>query len=180
MRPPYLTGHLAYLRPLLAADAERAVAWFGGPFPINATRAERVLKEAHTDPWGPGQLQLAVVRLSDEEIVGGVIVSGLHGRTAEVAIHIAAAVADDEAEALRADLVRLTIPWLRDECELMTVTLHLPADLAKTIAAAEAVGMIQGACLRQHIARPGGRVDLLVYQALNKGWVVADAEGNHA
>ena len=42
-------------------------------------------------------------------------------------------------------------------------------------AAAEALGMVQGVRFREGIARPGYRVDELIYQALFAAWAVRDA-----
>jgi len=67
------------------------------------------------------------------------------------------------------------VPWLRDEVEQMTVTVSVPADEGATITVLEELGMVRAARLREHLARPGARVDLLVYQALKPGWEVRDA-----
>jgi len=40
MRAVYLTGEHLYIRAMVAADMERATAWFDSPFPVNAVRAE--------------------------------------------------------------------------------------------------------------------------------------------
>ena len=71
--------------------------------------------------------------------------------------------------------LRLLHPWIRDDLELMTFVLPIPADQPETIAAAEALGMVQGVRLREGIARPGHRVDDLFYQALFDAWAMPDA-----
>lgn len=175
MRPPYLTGQLISLRPLLLDDKEDAAAWFDGPFPINASRAETFLKEdVAASAWGPPErLHLVIVRTEPEEIVGGVRIEEPGGRTGEIHIRIAPWVAD--ATEVRAEALRLLVPWLRDEVEQMTITVPVPADESATVAVLEELGMVQAARLREHVARPGTRVDLLLYQALNPGWEVRDA-----
>ncbi len=168
MRPPYLTGDRVYLRPLLAGDAEQASAWFESPFPINSTRAADFLKEAHTRAWGEADpLYLAVVRLADETIVAGTRVSGHSGRLGRARVHTAPWLSREEAEALSAEILGLIVPWLRDELELMTVTIDIAADEPASVAAATALGMVLGVRLREHVVRPDGRVDLLQFQALN-------------
>jgi hypothetical protein len=52
----------------------------------------------------------------------------------------------------------------------MIAVAHIAADETETVAAAEALGMTASVRLREHIARPGHRVDLLLYQALFAPW----------
>ena len=73
----------------------------------------------------------------------------------------------EDGDEVRVEALRLVVPWLRDEVEMMTVTASIPADELALIAAAEAMGMVRQARLREHVVRPGGRVDLVLYQALN-------------
>jgi RimJ/RimL family protein N-acetyltransferase len=173
MRPVFLTGARIYLRPLLAGDKEHAAAWFASPFPINATRAETFLKKEHQGGWPPGPQHLAVCRTDNDEIVGGATVRSWNWRIAWLAFHMAPWVA--EADALRAEAVRVVVPWLRDERELMVVRLAIAADEAATLAAAEELGMVRGVRLRERLARPGGRVDQFFYEALNPRWEVPRA-----
>lgn len=174
MRPPYLTGQRIALRPLLLADAAHAAVWFDSPFPINASRAESFLKEEHTAGWGPPQtLHLAIVRLASDEVIGGARIEEPGGRTGEVHVRIAPWIPDETD--LRAEALRLLVPWLRDEVEQMTVTVPVPADDMASIAVVEELGMVRAARFRERLARPGTRVDLLLYQALNPRWEVRDA-----
>lgn len=175
MRPPHLTGQRIFLRPLLPDDQEHAAAWFDSPFPINASRAEAFFKEEiASSAWGPPErLHLAVVCTASEEIVGGVRIEEPGGRTGEIHVRVAPWVSDGDD--VRAEALRLLVPWLRDEVEQMTVTVPVPADEVATIAVLEGLGMVQAARLREHVARPGARVDLLLYQALSPGWEVRDA-----
>jgi RimJ/RimL family protein N-acetyltransferase len=173
IRPIFLTGARVALRPLLANDKEHAAAWFDSPFPIDATRAQAFLKEAHQGGWPPPPQHLAIVRAEGDEIIGGATTRGWNGRTVWLAPRMAPWVA--EADDLRAEAVRLLVPWLRDEREYMVVRLAVEADQPATLAAAEALGMVRGARLRERLARPGGRVDLFYYEALNPRWEVRDA-----
>jgi RimJ/RimL family protein N-acetyltransferase len=175
MRPPYLTGDRLYLRAMLPEDAAHPTAWFDSPFPIATTRAETWLKETLTHAWG-GQdpLPLAVVRRADEEVVGGLTVEHVNDHAGEVRFRMAPSLPAAEADALEAEALRLVVTWLRDEREQMAVVAAVAADHPTTIAAAEAVGMEPAARLREHLARPGGRADLLFYQALGRPWWVED------
>ncbi len=170
MRPAYLTGDRLSLRPMLPDDAEHATAWFESPFPINSTRAAALLKEVHNRAWGEADpLYLAVLRLADGTIVGGATINGHTGPHGTLRVRSAPWLPDEESDALRAEVLGLVVPWLRDELELMTVTVDIAADDPAALAAATALGMVLGVRLREHVARPDGRVDLLQFQALNPG-----------
>ncbi|MBX6341024.1 MAG: hypothetical protein IRY97_01090 [Thermomicrobiaceae bacterium] len=173
MRATYLTGERIYLRGLVAADKECATAWFDSPYPIDAGRAERFLREEHNTPWPSRRRHYAIVRRADDVVVGGVREESPNQRSVTVAFHLAPALPD--ADSLRAEALRLVVPWLRDEREFVVVRAWLPEDAPETLAAAEAVGMVATARLRGYFARPGGRVDALIYHALRQPWEAPDA-----
>ncbi len=75
-----------------------------------------------------------------------------------------------EADALRAAALRLIVPWVRDDLEYITLVAHFAADETATIAAAEELGMTCNVRFRGFVARPGVRIDRLVYQALFRVW----------
>src|SRR5262249_49053446 len=154
-------------------DRERAAAWLDSTFPVNAARAEKALEEAHR-PEARGGRRLAIARTEDDEVVGGVQVSsGDSWRRCGLAFSMAPW--RQGAGALRAEPLRLLVHWLRDETEVMVVTVDLAADETETIATAEALDMARSARLREWYGRPGSRVDCLRYQALNPRWEVRDA-----
>jgi hypothetical protein len=172
MRAVYLTDEHLHVRALVAADKECAAAWFDSPFPVNAVRAEAWLKETHASVDRPPALHYAIVRTADETVIGGVTLETDY-RIGTLKLRIAPWLPD--ADALRAAALRILHPWLRDDLELMTFVIHVPADQSETIAAAEALGMAPGVRLREAIARPNHRVDELIYQALFTPWAVRDA-----
>ncbi len=173
MRVGYLTGQRVYLRPLNEEDQETATAWFDSPFPINGTRAKTFLEEEREDWYSNSFLALAVVRSEDDEVVGGMTFSTQDRRVAAVRFHMAPALND--ADELRSEAVRIVVPWLRDEHELMVVRLSLPADQHESIRAAEELGMQPSVRLREWFARGGTRVDRIVYESLNRRWEVQNA-----
>lgn len=175
MRAVYLTGERLYLRAMVAADKEVAAAWFPGPFPINAPRAEEWLKEEHKDPYG-GARHYVIARTAGDEPIGGVRLGDRGGRRGDLTFTMAPWLAADEADALRADALRLLVPWVRDDLEYMTLTVRVAADETATLTAAEELGMVATARRREYLARPGGRVDQLFYQALNPPWRVEAAD----
>jgi RimJ/RimL family protein N-acetyltransferase len=166
MRAVYLTGDDFYLRAMVLDDKDRAVGWFNSPIPIDALAAETLLKELHECGWDePDEMYLAVVRSSDDEIIGSVVIEDQNRRTAWLNIRTAPSL--DQGERLRSKVLELVIPWLRDELEVLVTRVEIPEDEPMMLAAAERLGMEQAIRLREYIARPGGRVDVLGYQAMN-------------
>ncbi|HEV2529294.1 MAG TPA: GNAT family protein [Thermomicrobiales bacterium] len=172
MRPAWLTSDRYHLRPLLASDAADSSRWFPGPYPVGPAAAARWLEEQHRwSPWDdpPGTI-LAIVdhgAVGREQVVGSVRLSRLRGRASDVTIHVFQALGDEEQDRVAAAALGLVVPWATGELELMAVTVPVAADRPQSMAAAERCGMIPTTRLRQHVARPAGRVDLLWYQALN-------------
>ena len=121
-------------------------------------------------------MPLVVVRLEGDEVVGGATVEGVNGHHGQVRLRMAPSLPAAEADDLQAEALRLLLAWLRDDREQMAVTAEVAADHPATVAAAEAIGMTCAARLREHLTRPGGRADLLYYQALGRPWRVAEGE----
>ncbi|MGA7670218.1 MAG: GNAT family protein [Nitrolancea sp.] len=173
MRVGYLTGERIYFRPLEESDQETATAWFDSPFPINGTRAKAYFDEDQEDWYSARFFVLALARTDDDEVVGSVTYSSHDRRVATVGFHMAPA--QNEADELRAEAIRIVIPWLRDEHEFMIVRLSIASDQPESLRAAEELGMQTSVRLREWIARDGTRVDEIVYEALNRRWEVQDA-----
>ncbi len=166
---------MVYLRAPVESDKEHAAAWLDATFPTNAPAAEAVLKDEHKAPfWERPNLRLIIVRAEGDTVVGGIRVSwGSEVRRCRLEFSMAGWEPDQDS--LRAAALRIAVRWLRDEWEAMVVGVTLPADQVETVRAAEEIGMQQHATLREWFLRPGGRVDALVYEALNPNWVVRDA-----
>ncbi len=173
MRVAYLTGDLVHLRPFIEEDVDSATAWFDSPFPINASRAKKFLDDQPEFWWVQPEFTLIIARIEDDEVVGGLKLRTSNRRSVSLRFHLAPSAMD--ADALRADAIRIAVPWLRDEHEMMVVRLRVAADEAETIAAAESLGMQPNVRLREFVARGGTRVDEIVYEALNPRWEVKDA-----
>jgi RimJ/RimL family protein N-acetyltransferase len=171
VRATYLTGDRIYLRAMTLDDKDHAPAWFDSPFPIDTARAESFLKDEHKD-LSARQRYLIIASTETDEVIGAVHMY-TNGRVAEVWFVTAPWI--DDADGIRADALQLVVPWLRDEATMATTDVQIHADHVKTIAAAEELGMRLGVRLREHIARPGHRVDLLKYQALGPAWSFPEA-----
>jgi RimJ/RimL family protein N-acetyltransferase len=166
LRPVYLTGEIVYLRAMLAGDKEHTVAWYNSPLPLNSSFGESHLKDIHQLMWDATNRQYAIVRSSDEQVVGGAVVHIASGdRKASVDFHMAPLL--DDADSLQADALRVVVPWLIDDHNMRRVDATVASSDLKTIAAAEKLGMFAGVRLREFWRRPQGRVDAIIFQMLN-------------
>ncbi len=183
MGPAYLSSDTLTLRPMQSQDAAASVGWQWSPFPVSPPRAATLLTEMHTAAWGQqAPLTLAIVERHNQDIVGAVEISNPRARTAAISIRAALTLGLTDADSLGANVIPILIPWLRDELEMMSITLPLAADQTASTMAAEAQQMTMAARLREHIGRPGIRVDLLLYQLLGAPWSIPPptSEPRHA
>lgn len=168
MGPAYLTGERLSLRAPVPTDAEAAAAWYPGPFPVGAGRAESYLREKLKSAWWPDrEFHLMIVRIADDQVIGSVIVEHPTGPGAIVTMKLTPAFSPDERDETQADALRILIPWLLDEAEVLTITVGIGADQYRSLDAARDLRMETAIRLREFLARPGGRVDLIQAQALH-------------
>jgi hypothetical protein len=175
MKPPFLTGERVYIRAMVEDDKNCATAWFNSDFPVNAVRAEKYLKDSITETWAARRKFYVIVRTDNDEVIGGIKLKTWDMRAADLTIRMAPHLSRDAADGYKADALRLFIPWVRDEHEYMAQTIAIAADEMHCIAAAEEMDLYFGVRFRGYLRRPEGRIDLLMYQALNTKWEVASA-----
>ncbi len=173
----YLRDERYGLRAPVPEDAAISGAWYEGAFPITVDTARALLLEQETIPWGANPVvRLIVIELATGVVAGGAIVERQNNRVGKLQV-IAGGPdrAGEAAQRLRAAVLRLLVPWAMGELSLMTAVIDVPADETIVIAAAREVGLVEVARLREHIARPDGRVDLLMLERVNREWGRGDA-----
>lgn len=173
----YLRDDRHGLRAPVAEDATFADAWYEGAFPISAETARAMLLEQESIAWGANPvIRLVAVELGTGAIVGGAIVERQDTRVGKLQVTTGGPDrAGERAQRLRAALLRLLVPWVMGELNMMTAVIDVPADETHLIDAARDVGLVEVARLREHIARPDGRVDLLMLERVNRRWGRGDA-----
>ena len=166
--PTYLTGQRLSLRAPLKDDIAASASWFPSVFPVSSGKAETYLKDQlKRFWWAADEFHLMIVRLKDGQVVGGVVIERPTGPAAEISLRIAPSLTFNQADRTRADALKLLVPWLLNEAETLTITVNVGADQLQTLDAAESLGMSHQVRLREFLARPGGRVDMIQLQALN-------------
>jgi hypothetical protein len=173
----YLRDDRYGLRAPVPDDAEIAGLWYEGAFPLSADAARAMLREQETVAWGGNPvIRLIAVELATGTVVGGALVERQDIRVGKLLVTAGGPDrAGDAAQRLRAALLRLLVPWVMTELNMMTAVIDVPADETIVIDAAGALGLVEVARLREHIARPAGRVDLLMLERVNRRWGRGDA-----
>ena len=169
-RQTFLVGETLYLRGLEPNDAKRATAWRASPFPISTARAEELLKKEIPAAAERGKSTLLACRRADDEPVGAVRIEIEGWRVATVRPH-ADLTAGVPAEVTKAEILRLVVPWLSAERQMMVVWTELDADEGETVAAAEALAMRPAFRLREALQRGGRRHDMIGYELLHPTWI---------
>lgn len=165
------------LRAPVPEDAEQAGAWYEGAFPISPERARDLLTEQETIPWGNNPtIRLIAVDLPSGTVVGGVLVERDDNRVSKIRITVGGPnPSAEDSQRMHAALLRLVVPWVMGELNMMTAVIDIPSDETILIDAARGIGMVEAVRLREHIARPLGRVDLLMLELVDSRWGQGDA-----
>jgi RimJ/RimL family protein N-acetyltransferase len=166
----FLVGENLYLRALEPTDAAYPNAWRNARFPINADRAEELIKKEIDERDKHRTTRLVACRRSDDLPVGAATYSTWDWLTASAELFADPAFGP-AALMIKAEIAGLVIPWLVNERDLMAVWLDLPVDESPVVLAAEGLGMRQAVCLREALWSEGRRHDRLTYEALHPKWI---------
>ncbi|MBA2520139.1 MAG: GNAT family N-acetyltransferase [Chloroflexia bacterium] len=166
----FLVGETLYLRPLEQGDAKYPGAWHFASYPINRQRAEELLTKELPKEAESHTRRLVACRRSDDTPVGAVKYEVQGWRTAFVQLRADPRLRPEGA-AIRAEMLRIVVPWLSEESHNMVVWAELDAPAPAVIAAVEGLGMRPAARLREAIWRDGARHDQWVYELPHPGWV---------
>ena len=165
----FLSGPTLYFRGIERDDSKVSSAWNPALFPVPSDLVlERLEEEKPTDEeWM--KYRLVACRRSDDQPVGSFACESSDQRSCWLSIHADPLRAD--ADAIRAEILRIVVPWQLQEREMMVVWLEAPeGDRAVAEAAAE-IGMDVACRFREATWHDGSRQALICYQALHPTWV---------
>jgi RimJ/RimL family protein N-acetyltransferase len=166
----FLVGETLYLRPLEMADARYSGAWHASPYPITAHRAEEILKDLPSEVE-KRKHRLVACRRSDDVPVGAVTYYPWSSLYTFVQVHADPAFAEEQAAAIKGEIVQIFVPWRSRECHNLAVWVELDAPTPDLLAKVESVGMRPAACYREAIWHRGARHPQWVYELLHPAWV---------
>ena len=168
----FLVGENLYLRALEPTDAKYPNAWRESRFPINADRAEELIKEEINERQKHRTFRLVACRRADDLPVGAVTyrMNTWNALSADIRL-FADPVYGPAVQAIKAEIASLVVPWLLEERDFMALWIDLGSDQSELIGALEGIGMRRAACLREALWRNGRRADLLTYEGLSAPWL---------
>lgn len=168
----FLVGPDLYLRGLRAEDAARSVALRPSPFPISAQRLEEDLKKDVPKDWDKHVLRLVACRRGDGEVLGSAAIDlNEDWPSALFRIHAAPWLDAAEQDRVKADVLRLVVPWLIDERGTISAAVDLDGGQPASLAVAAEVGMHEAYRFRGGFWRDGAQHDWTCWQRLNPNWV---------
>lgn len=161
----FLVGEEIYLRRIEKDDAKVAMSWRGSIFPVSPIVTESWITDTmpkQDDSW------FAIVRKSDERIVGGFTLSG-HGISTFLTFHLDPLFAS--AEHWKAEVIRLVVPWYAEEQRTISQLFTLTSDETEALEGAIAPGAFEAARSPELILKNGKWVDLLHFVHLSPHWM---------
>jgi RimJ/RimL family protein N-acetyltransferase len=166
----FLAGPTLYLRGIEPDDTRSMIAWHPSPYPVPADLAlENLEKEVPADAER-NDYRLVACRRSDDQPVGSVQFESEDQRTCWLTIY-ANPVLGVEADAIKTELMQITVPWLLREREMMSVTIEAPESDRGIASGARELGMRTAFRLRESAWHGGARANLVCYEALHPVWL---------
>ena len=159
----YLVGPTLSLRAVEESDAASEPSWRQSWFPRARAVSEAKIEEDYAD----GDTTLVAVRTSDDVIVGSVLI-WFDGPWAFVLPYAARWLTAEDAEAVMAEIVSLTLPFLVDEGGIIAALAQFPSGLPGIVDALEQIGARFCYRHREGMMYRGKRHDWLAYQYFNK------------
>ena len=167
----YLVGDEIFLRPPAPADADYAQSWKFARFPISPDRIRALIDDGKTgDDSKTGRRQLLIVRRRDERPVGSVLI-----HTDWFPNYYVEATVDpvfgNDGKRWKGEAVALTMQLVVDEWQKPIIVVPLMADETAMIEQLEKIGARECMRFREMLVHDGKRVDAVLYEYLNDGWI---------
>lgn len=168
-RQTFLVGDEVYLRTFRVGDHKNATSWRNSVFPKSTALMKAWIQEDLPKEGKNNRGHMAIVRKSDDVIVGSAVCEYDDVGTL-ITPHVDPLYGDAGLR-WKAEAIRLLAEWIVDERHRPIAHVDLPATESVVIEAITAFGMRESARFRQMLLVDGQRVDKVVFEYLNKGWV---------
>jgi len=165
----FLVGEEVYLRTFQVGDEKNATSWRDSIFPKSTELMKKWIEEEMPKAGKNKQSYYAIVRKSDDVVVGSVR-AGNHDTIVEMEAHVDPLYGEPGLR-WKAEALILLADWGVNERHLPSVGIELPASETVVTEALRAFGMREVARWREMFLIDGQRVDCVMYQYHNAGWV---------
>ncbi|MGC4107902.1 MAG: GNAT family N-acetyltransferase [Thermomicrobiales bacterium] len=165
----FLVGEAIYLRPLNDDDAATGTSWRHTVFPQSTGTTEGWIEEHLAKGDSEEKETFAIVRRSDNLVVGSLVLEYEH--TLSFAVARIDPIYGDTGQAWKAEAILLIARWQVFERHKLNVHTDIAGNETATIAALVAGGMRETARFREAYLRGGQRVDWVVLDFPHPKWV---------
>lgn len=165
----FLVGEEVYLRTFQVGDEKNAASWRNSVFPKSTELMKKWIEEGLPKAGKNKQSFYAIVRKSDDVIVGSMQVRN-EDVIAELIAHVDP-LYGEQGQRWKAEALTLCAAWAVDERHLPSVATEFAASEAVVSEALLAFGMREIARWREMLLVDGRRVDCVAYQYHNRGWI---------
>jgi RimJ/RimL family protein N-acetyltransferase len=169
-RQTFLVGETVYLRPVEKDDAKHSVAIRNSVYPYSPQRTEEWIKD-EVGATDPAKSQFWVIRRkADDVIIGSVKVE--HSQEMETGLESRVdPLLGDAGQRMRAEALDLMRHHFLDEVGRPTVLAFFPGSESVVLDALTHAGWVETSRHREMRLVNGERVDRVLMQAFNQGWL---------
>lgn len=165
----FLVGEEVYLRTFQVGDEKNATSWRNSIFPKSPELVKKWIEEEIPKAGKNKKSYYAIVRKGDDVIVGSIETRN-DNTIVEISAHVDP-LYGDQGQRWKAEAITLCAGWGVDERHVPAVGIELPASETIVTDALQAFGMRETARWREMFLVDGTRVDCVMYQYHNKGWM---------
>ena len=165
----FLVGEEVYLRTFEIGDEKNAASWRNSVFPKSTELVKKWIDEGIPKAGKQKKSYYAIVRKADDLIVGSVMASNEDVIVA-LEVHVDPLYGDN-GQRWKAEAITLMAGWGVDERHMPSVGVEFPASETVVAQRLQAFGMREVARWREMFLVDGERVDCVLYQYHNKGWL---------
>lgn len=165
----FLVGEHIYLRTFMPGDEKNAMSWRSSLFPKSPEAIEKWIKEELPKDGGNNKGHLAIVRKSDDVVVGNI--STFVGQVGVSLYPYVDVLYGETGQQWLTEAISLVARWQVDENFVPRADVHLGANNQVAVDALLSGGFVQSARWREMIEFNGQRVDKLLLAYLSQAWI---------
>lgn len=165
----FLVGENVYLRTFAPGDEKNATSWRNSVFPKSPELVEKWIKEDLPKEGKKDRGHMAIVRKSDDVIVGSIIFH--HGDVSVSGNPYVDPLYGDVGQRWLVEAIELAAKWVVDECFNASYLLELAGHQAVAIEELKQRGFVETARWREMFEQNGERYDKVVLVYFSRTWV---------